>query len=104
MFQKRFRDCSGMLEGCLDNVLELFLKRVKSVSRIFKTSFQGSFRDVFETANKVTMKIRKFVRDRFNILCFHGHHFRDPFQTEILRTTVRYALSALGLVLGTISH
>ena len=53
---------------------------------------------------KMTMKSRKFVWDRSNILCFHGHHFRDPFQTQILRTTVRYALSALGLVLGTISH
>ena len=38
------------------------------------------------------MKIRKFVWDRFNILCFHGHRFRDPFQTRILRTIVRYAL------------
>ena len=104
MFQKRFRDCSGMLEGRLDNVFELFLKRIKSVSRIFKACFQGSFRDVCETANKMTMKIRKFVWDRFNILCFHGHRFRDHFQTEILRTTVRYTLSALGLVLGTISH
>ena len=66
----------------------------KSVSRIFQPCFQGSFRDVCETANKMTMKIRKFVWDRFNILCFHGHRFRDPFQTEILRTTVRYTLNA----------
>ena len=104
MFQKRFRDCSGMLEGRLDNVLELFLKRIKSVSRIFKACFQGSFRDVCETADRTTMKIRVFVWDRFNNLCFHGHRFRDPFPTQILRTTVRYTLSALAPVLGTISH
>ena len=28
------------------------------------------------------MKIRKFVWDRFNILCFHGDRFRDPFPTD----------------------
>ena len=89
-----------MFGQCFWCVFECF----KSASRIFQQCFQGSFRDVCETANKMTMKIRKFVWDRFNILCFHGHRFRDPFQTEILRTTVRYTLSALGLVLGTISH
>ena len=34
MFQKRFRDCSGMLKGRLDNVLELFLERLKFVSSL----------------------------------------------------------------------
>ena len=104
MFQKRFGDDSGMLEGCFDNVFGVKFECFKYVSRIFQPCFQGSFRNVCETANKMTMKIRKFVWDRFNILCFHGRRFRDHFQTEILRTTVRYTLSALGLVLGTISH
>ena len=96
MFQKRFRDDSGILRGCFDDVLGVFFFYCsKSVSRIFQACFQGSFRDVCETANKMTMKIRKFVRDCFNILRFHGHRFRDPFQTEILRTTVRYTLNII---------
>ena len=93
-----------MLEGCLDNVLELLKKRVKFVSRNFKACFQGYFRDVCETTNRMTMKNRMFVWDRSNNLCFHEHRFRDPFPTQILRTTVRYTLSALGPVLGAISH
>ena len=104
MFQKRFRDCSGMLEGRLDNVLELFFKRIKSVSRIFKACVQGYFRDVCETTNRMTMRNRMSVWDRSNNLRFHEHRFRDPFPTQILRTTVRYTLSALGPVFGAISH
>ena len=104
MCQERFWDCSGMLEGCLDNGFELFLKTCQICFKDFSAMFSRLCQRCLWDGEKMTMKIRKFVWDRSNILCFHGHRFRDPFQTEILRTTVRYALSALGLVLGTISH
>ena len=66
--------------------------------------FKAIFRDVCETTHRMTMKNRMFLWDSSNKLCFHEHRFRDPFPTQILRTRVRYTLSALGLVLGTISH
>ena len=50
MFQKRFRDDSGILEGCLDDVFGVLL----NVSNLF----QGFFSHVFKALSEMSVRRR----------------------------------------------
>ena len=67
MFQKRFRDDSGILEGCLDNVFGVLL----NVSNLF----QGFFSHVFKALSEMSVRRPKNDNEKSEVCLGPFQHF-----------------------------